>query len=67
MIQAELTDISLVELCSMSYGELIRVFQAPNEITSICTDFIKPVSLLQSASIISLIVSADNISTIQND
>ena len=57
LVQAELPDVSLVELCSMSKGELNSVFQEPNVIISICTDFIKPVSLLQTASIISLIAS----------
>ena len=56
IIQAILTDITLAELCSMSYGELNRIFQEPNEVISTC-NFIKQVSLLQTASTISLITS----------
>lgn len=57
LLQAELSDFTLVELCSLSYSELNREFQDPNAVMSICADYIKPVMLLQKASIISMIVS----------
>ncbi len=57
LLQAELSDFTLVELCSLSYSELNKEFQDPNAVISICSDYIKPVLLLQKASIISMIVS----------
>lgn len=57
IIQAELDDYTLVELCSLSYAELNREFQDPNAIKSYCAEFIQPISAMKTASIISFISS----------
>ena len=51
------SDYSLAQICSMSTGELSRIFSDANAIKSGCRDLIQPVLLLYKASIISMIVS----------
>ena len=52
-----LSDYSLTQICSMSTGELNRIFSDANAIKSSCNDFIQPVLLLYKASGISIVVS----------